>query len=73
MPYEYFRMDTSSMTVEHRNELLTGISKCVGVGWWNVAPERSGIFRLTWDSEYDFELLVPHAKEVSLTPWEESF
>jgi len=70
MAYEHFRMDTSSMSAEPRDELLTGISKHVGIGWWNLSAERSGIFQLTWDNEYDFNQLVPHADECVLSPWE---
>jgi hypothetical protein len=66
---KYFRMDTSAMPVEHRNELLTAISRCVGVGWWNMTEEPF-IFRLRWDDEHDFLSLVPHADECTLTLWE---
>lgn len=68
MSYKHYRMDTSSMTAEHRDELLTAISKCVGVGWHNWTGEPY-IFKLTWDERYSFEELVPHASECSLTPW----
>ncbi len=70
MAYKHYRMDTSSMSVEHRNELLTAISKCVGVGWWNASVGEPFIFKLTWDEKYDFGLYVVHADECTLTPWE---
>ena len=69
MSYQYFRMDTSSMSVEHRKELLDSINKCIGIGWANRAGEPS-IFRLTWDDEYDFAQLTVHSDECMLTPWE---
>ena len=69
MAYKHYRMDTSSMSVQHREELLTAISKCVGVGWWNMTPEPF-ITKLTWDDEYPFEQMVIHADECFLTPWD---
>ena len=68
MPYEHFRMDTSSMSVEHRNELLTAINNCTGVGWANWTGEPF-IFKLTWDNEYDFHQFIPYTDEISLEPW----
>ena len=70
MAYKHYRMDTSSMSVEHRNELLSSISKCVGIGWWNPTITEPFIFKLTWDVGYDFGQLVTHADECVLTPWE---
>ena len=69
MSYQYFRMDTSSMSVEHRKELLDSINKCIGIGWANWAGEPS-IFRLTWNDEYDFAQFTVHSDECMLTPWE---
>ena len=69
MSYKAFRMDTTAMSVEHRNELLDAISKCIGVGWWSLTGEPF-IFKLTWDHAYPFEQLVTHSDECTLTPWE---
>ena len=69
MAYKHYLMDTSSMSNEHRSELLTAISKCVGVGWTNWTGEPS-MHKLTWDQNYDFYQLVPHANECILTPWQ---
>ena len=65
MSYKAFRMDTTSMSVEHRNEMLDTI----GVGWWSLTAEPF-IFKLTWDHAYPFEKLVSHSDECTLTPWE---
>lgn len=69
MAYKHYRMDTTFMSVEHRDELLLSIRKLTGIGWPNWTGEPF-IFKLTWDVEYDFEQLVAHASECDLTPWE---
>ena len=68
MAYKNFKMDTSSMTVAHRNELLESISKLPGKGWWNRSEEPF-TFKLTWDEDYNFEKLVRHSRECFLTDW----
>lgn len=68
MAYKHYRMDTSSMSLEHRNELLESISRCVGIGWTGLTGEPF-IFKLTWDQKYDFYELVAYANECGLTPW----
>lgn len=68
MAYKHYLMDTSVMSAEHRDELLSSIRKCVGVGWWSMTDEPF-VFDLTWDPKYDFSRLVTHADECALTPW----
>ena len=69
MPVKYFRMDTSTMSAEHRDELLASIRKNVGIGWWNMTEEHF-IFRLRWNDDHDFLSLVRHSEEALLDPWE---
>ena len=66
MAEQYFRMDTTSMSSEHRSLLLSHIDKSNGSWEMTSVPF---IFRLKWDSKDDFYLEIPHAKECTLTPW----
>ena len=69
MPVKYFRMDTSAMSAEHRDELLASISEYIGIGWWNMTEEPF-IFKLRWNDDHDFLSLVRHSEEALLDPWE---
>lgn len=68
MAIKYFKLDTTNMTAEHREDLLERISKSDGC--W-ILTNKKFIFKLMWDAQKnDFNTLIPHANECVLTPWD---
>ena len=67
MSLEYFKLDTRQMCAEHRSEMLEKISQSNGC--WILTSEEF-VFKLMWDKQKDdFNILIPHSQECSLTPW----
>ncbi len=67
MAYQFFRMDTTNMSADHRSVLLERISKSDGS--WFPTNEQF-VFKLMWDNEKDdFQVFIPYANECALTPW----